>query len=69
MQIEGTKRKLLALASLAALAALAWTTLDPGRVRLLVVVLLGGFAFRISLMTRKVPDEEAVEEPAELTKG
>jgi hypothetical protein len=62
MQIEGTKRKLIALASLAVLAALAWTTMDPGRVRLVVVVLLGGFALRISLMTRKAPDEVEVEE-------
>ena len=69
MQIEGTKRKLIALASLALLAALAWTTMDPGRVRLVVVILLGGFAFRISLMTRKAPDEADGEEHAELTKG
>ena len=69
MQIEGRKRKLIALASLAVLAALAWTTMDPGRIRLVVVVLLGGFAVRISLMTRKVPDEPEIEEPAELTKG
>jgi hypothetical protein len=62
MRVEGTKRKLIALASLAVLAALAWTTLDPGRVRLVVVVLLGGFAFRIALMTRRVPDEEEAEE-------
>ena len=69
MRVEGTKRKLLALASLAVLAALAWTTMDPGRVRLVVVLLLGGFALRISLMTRKSPDEPDVEEHAELTKG
>jgi len=47
----------MALAFLAILAALAWTTMDPGRIRLLVVVLLGGFALRISLMTRKASDE------------
>ncbi|MFZ0631261.1 MAG: hypothetical protein WAM56_08220 [Acidobacteriaceae bacterium] len=62
MRVEGTKRKLIALASLAVLAALAWTTMDPGRVRLVVVVLLGGFALRISLMTRRAPDEVEVEE-------
>ncbi|MGA7525601.1 MAG: hypothetical protein WBW84_24355 [Acidobacteriaceae bacterium] len=70
--MEGTKRKLIALASLAVLAALAWTTMDPGRVRLVVVILLGAFAFRISLMTRRAPDEEPIEEPAEVvevTKG
>jgi len=62
MRVEGTKRKLLALVSLAVLAALAWTTMDPGRVRLVVVLLLGGFALRISLMTRRAPDEEVEEQ-------
>jgi uncharacterized membrane protein len=62
MRVEGTKRKLIALASLAVLAALAWTTMDPGRVRLVVVILLGGFALRISLMTRRASDEAEVEE-------
>jgi hypothetical protein len=69
MRVEGKKRKLIALAWLAVLAALAWTTMDPGRVRLVVVVLLGGFAFRIGLMTRRAPDESEIEEPVEVTKG
>ncbi len=34
---------------LAGLALLAWETLDPGTVRWLVMVLLGGFALRIVL--------------------
>ncbi len=49
MRFEGGKRKLVALAGIAILAALAWQTMDPGRVRLLVFVLLGGFALRIVL--------------------
>jgi hypothetical protein len=49
MRFEGGKRKLVALAGIAVLAALAWQTMDPGRIRLLVFVLLGGFALRIVL--------------------
>ena len=49
MRFEGGKRKLVALAGLAILALLAWQTMDPGRVRMLVFVLLGGFALRIAL--------------------
>jgi len=49
MRFEGGKRKLVALAGLVILAVLAWQTMDPGRVRLLVFVLLGGFALRIAL--------------------
>jgi hypothetical protein len=49
MRFEGGKRKLVALAGIAILAALAWQTMDAGRVRLLVFVLLGGFALRIAL--------------------
>jgi hypothetical protein len=49
MRLEGGKRKFVALAGLAILALLAWQTMDPGRVRLLVFVLLGGFALRIAL--------------------
>jgi hypothetical protein len=49
MQIAGRKRKLVALAFLAALAALAWYTMDAGKIRLVVMVLLGGFALRIAL--------------------
>jgi hypothetical protein len=60
MQMAGGKRKIAALAFLVILAALAWYTLDPGRVRLVVMILLGGFALRIAL-TAKVAqgDQEA----------
>ncbi|MBW4028480.1 MAG: hypothetical protein HIU93_13945 [Acidobacteria bacterium] len=43
------KRKGIALALLAGLASMAWFTVDPGRVRWLVMVLLGGFAVRVLL--------------------
>ncbi|MFZ0689250.1 MAG: hypothetical protein WAM68_05425 [Acidobacteriaceae bacterium] len=57
MQLAGAKRKIAALAFLAILAALAWYTLDPGRIRLVVMILLGGFALRIALATRVAQDE------------
>jgi hypothetical protein len=49
MRVEGIKRKLTALAGLAVLAALAWSTMDAGKMRILVMVLLGGFAVRVLL--------------------
>jgi hypothetical protein len=49
MQLTGAKRKYAALAGLAVIATLAWFTMDPGRIRLVVVILLGGFAARIVL--------------------
>jgi hypothetical protein len=49
MRFEGGKRKIVALAGIAILAAIAWRTMEAGSVRLLVFVLLGGFALRILL--------------------
>jgi hypothetical protein len=49
MRLNGGKRKLVALAGLAVLAFLVWQTMDAGQVRMLVFVLLGGFALRIAL--------------------
>jgi hypothetical protein len=49
MRFEGGKRKLVALAGIAILAALAWQTMEAGSIRLVVFVLLGGFALRIAL--------------------
>ncbi len=49
MVVAGGRRKLVALAGLAILAVLAWYTMDAGKVRLLVMILLGGFALRIAL--------------------
>ena len=58
MRISGAKRKLVAVAFIAALAGLAWCTMDAGKIRLVVMILLGGFAVRIALTTRGVQDEE-----------
>jgi hypothetical protein len=59
MAVAGVRRKAIALAGLAILAALAWNTIGPGKVRLVVLVLLGGFALRIALThDRSRYDEE-----------
>ncbi|MGC1297793.1 MAG: hypothetical protein WA869_22400 [Alloacidobacterium sp.] len=58
MQVRGWQRKLVALLVLAVLAALAWGTMDAGKVRMLVFVLLGGFALRILLTSGRRYDEE-----------
>jgi hypothetical protein len=52
------QRKIVALLVLAALAALAWSTMDAGKVRMLVFVLLGGFALRVLLTAGRRYDEE-----------
>ena len=49
MRVSGPKRKAIALAVLAVLAGLAWGTIDPGRVRLVALILLGAFALRVVL--------------------
>jgi hypothetical protein len=46
------KRTAIALALLAALAAAAWKTMDPGKPRLIALVVLGGFALRVLLASR-----------------
>jgi hypothetical protein len=43
----------MAIGLLAVLAAAAWKTMDPGKPRLVVLVVLGGFAFRILLASRR----------------
>jgi len=58
MQVRGWQRKAVALLVLAVLAALAWGTMDSGKVRMLVFVLLGGFALRILLTAGRRYDEE-----------
>ncbi len=63
MRIAGSKRKLVALAFLAVLAALSWYTMEAGRIRLLVIVLLGGFALRIALTAAsRSSDDEAAKD-------
>ena len=42
-------RKWIALALLAGLAGLAWKTLDAGKIRTIVVVILAAFGLRIML--------------------
>jgi hypothetical protein len=58
MRVRGVQRKVVALLALAVLAALAWSTMEAGRVRMLVFVLLGGFALRILLTVRSRYDGE-----------
>ncbi len=58
MQVRGMQRKIVALLVLAALAGLAWSTMDAGKVRMLVFVLLGGFALRVLLTAGRRYDEE-----------
>ncbi|MFP5228109.1 MAG: hypothetical protein ACLGXA_10815 [Acidobacteriota bacterium] len=62
MRIAGGKRKLLALAFLSLLAALAWYTMDAGKIRLLVMVLLGGFGLRIALTADRSRDGADAED-------
>jgi hypothetical protein len=62
MRMAGAKRKLTALAFLALLAGLAWYTMDAGKVRLVVMILLGGFAVRIALTADRPPDDEQADE-------
>ena len=57
MQLTGARRKYAALAGLATIALLAWFTLDAGRIRLVVMILLGGFAARVALTARTRHDE------------
>jgi hypothetical protein len=58
MRVRGMQRKVVALLVLAALAGLAWSTMDAGKVRMLVFVLLGGFALRVLLTAGRRYDEE-----------
>jgi hypothetical protein len=59
MRVEGGKRKWIALAGLAVLAGLAWSTMDAGKFRILVMVLLGGFALRVLLTPARSRYEDA----------
>jgi hypothetical protein len=49
MAIARARRKWIALALLAALAGAVWGTMEPGRVRLVVFVVIASFALRIVL--------------------
>lgn len=59
MAVAGVKRKVIALVGLAFVAGLAWSTLDAGKIRLIVMIVLAGFALRIALThDRSRYDEE-----------
>ncbi len=62
MRIRGMQRKMVALLVLCVLAGLAWSTMDAGKVRMLVFVLLGGFALRILLTPERRYDGEGSPE-------
>jgi hypothetical protein len=47
--MPSAKRKWIALAMLAVLAGLVWQTMDPGKIRIIVLILIAGFALRIVL--------------------
>ncbi len=55
MRVEGVRRVAVALAVLLSTGMLAWATMDAGRVRDGVLVLLAGFALRIVLLGRREP--------------
>jgi len=61
MRVAGARRKVMALAFLAILAGLTWLTLDAGKIRLVVLILLGGFALRIALTGKTSQSDEAEE--------
>jgi len=59
MAVADVKRKVIALVGLVILAGLAWTTLGAGKIRLICMVILAGFALRIALThDRSRYDEE-----------
>jgi hypothetical protein len=47
--MSSARKKWIALGLLAILAGLAWWTMQPGKIRLVVFVLIGSFALRIVL--------------------
>jgi hypothetical protein len=49
MRLEGAQRLWVALGVLGCTALLAWATMDAGKVRDVVLVLLAGFGLRIVL--------------------
>ncbi len=47
--MSSVSKKWIALGLLAVVAGLAWGTMEPGKIRLVVFVLIGSFALRIAL--------------------
>ena len=52
MRMEGWQRAGIAVAILFCTAALAWSTMDAGKIREGVLVILAGFAVRIAFAAR-----------------
>jgi hypothetical protein len=50
VRLTGWRRKLVAVLVLGAIAGLAWATIEAGKPRDVVLVLLAGFALRVMLM-------------------
>jgi hypothetical protein len=57
--VKGIRRKIVALAVLAALLTAAWFTMEAGNVRWLVMIVLAGFALRVALTPASRYDGEA----------
>jgi len=53
MQVQGSQRVAVALGVLLCTALVAWATMDAGKVRDVVFVLLGGFGLRVLLMRHR----------------
>ncbi len=54
MRFRGSQRVAVALGVLLCTALLAWATMDAGKVRDVVFILLGGFGLRVLLTRHKV---------------
>ena len=54
----------VALALFAAVAALAWQTMEPGKFRTLVFVVVGGLALRVLLGWRRAAQDREVDTEA-----
>jgi hypothetical protein len=53
LSVRSPARKWIALALMAAVAGLAWKTMDPGKVRTVVLLLLAVFGFRIAVSSSR----------------
>ncbi|HEX6774127.1 MAG TPA: hypothetical protein VF126_18975 [Acidobacteriaceae bacterium] len=54
----------VALALFAAVAVLAWQTMEPGKFRTLVFVVVGGLALRVILGWRRSPQDSGADTEA-----
>ena len=51
-QLTPVRRAVIAFSLLVILGAAAWKTMEPGKTRAIVLVILGGFALRVLLAMR-----------------